>query len=152
MDALLISGALDGPQVVHSAALAAAATRSRFEVGVEGTLVAGVAVLGIKALERQRGIMQRGYSLVASTAGTDEVAERFEDELRCLVRVVEADVRLRRLGGEIQRTARRVNALREVIVPRLVDEARHIETLLDEREREEHTRLKHLKRQRTHVR
>ncbi|MBI2324020.1 MAG: V-type ATP synthase subunit D, partial [Chloroflexi bacterium] len=81
-----------------------------------------------------------------SSASVDRVAESFEEELLALVRYAEADVRIRRVGGEIQRTARRVNALRYAVIPALDREVRRIAAVLREQEREGHTQLKHLKR------
>jgi V/A-type H+-transporting ATPase subunit D len=148
LDALALARAFDGPAAVHSAALAAGATGQRLEVVVEGTTVMGVAVPIITPVERRRALLDRGYSLAFSSARIDQVAETFEEELRCLVRVAEADSRIRRLGGEIQRTARRVNALRHAIIPALEQDVRRMAAVLQEQEREEHYRLKHLKRRR----
>lgn len=146
LDALELARALDGPEGVRSAAFASAATGDRFEVAVEGTTVMGVSVPVIAPQPRQRGLLDRGYSLAFSSARVDRVAETFEDELGCLVRLAEADVRIRRVGGEIQRTTRRVNALRHAVVPSLRRELRRIVSVLEEQEREEHARFKHLKR------
>lgn len=149
LDALDLAAALDGPEGVRSAAFAAASLGSRFEVSVEGAVVMGLPVPVIRLEQEPRGLMDRGYSLAFSSARVDRVAETFEEELRCLVRLAEADVRLRRLGGEIQRTSRRVNALRQAVIPSLEQGARHIAGVLEELEREDHVRLKHLKRARS---
>ena len=55
---------------------------------------------------------------------------------------------LERLGEEIQDTTRRVNALEQVLAPRLAAEARRIVLALEERAREEAVRLKRFKRKR----
>ncbi len=148
LDALDLAKALDGPEGVRSAAFAAASTHARLEVAVEGATIMGVAVPTIVLAPRHRGLLDRGYSLAFSTTRIDHVAEAFEEELRWLVRVAEADTRLRRVGGEIQRTARRVNALRHALIPTLERDVRRIAHVLEEQEREEHIRLKHLKRTR----
>jgi V/A-type H+/Na+-transporting ATPase subunit D len=146
LDALDLATGLDGPESIHSAALAATGTGARLEVAVEGATVMGVAVPRITPLERRRGLLDCGYTLAFSSAAVDEVGDAFDDELRHLVRLAETDVRIRRLGGEIQRTARRVNALRHVIVPALLEEAYRIAAMLEEQEREDHARLKRFKR------
>ncbi len=143
-----LAEALDGPECVRSAAYAAASTDARLEVTVDGSTIMGVPVPRIALASRQRGLRDRGYSLAFSSTRIDHVAEAFEAELRALVRVAEVDTRIRRLGGEIQRTSRRVNALRHAVIPALHDDIRRIAAILEEREREEHTRLKHLKRAR----
>ncbi len=148
LDALDLARAQDGSEEVASAGLAAAATGNRFKVSVEGSNVMGVPVPIIALDQRQRDVLDRGYSLISSSARIDRIGDTFEEELRSLVRVAEADVRIRRVGQEVQRTGRRVNALRHVVIPNLRADLRRIEGVLEEQEREDHARLKHLKRRR----
>jgi V/A-type H+-transporting ATPase subunit D len=148
LESLHLAAALDGPQAVHSAALAVTATGDLFEVEIEGSMVLGVPVPRIFPRTHRRSPGSRGYSLAFSSARIDQVAATFEDELDCLVRVAETEARVRRLGDEIQRTSRRVNALRHVVIPALVRDTRRIADVLGEREREDHDRLRHLKRAR----
>ena len=149
LESLQLAAALDGPEGVHSAALAVTATGDLFEVEIEGAMVLGVPVPRIfpRAQRRQPG--SQGYSLAFSSARIDQVAATFEDELDCLVRVAETEARVRRVGDEIQSTSRRVNALRHVVIPALERDSRRIAAVLEEREREDHDRLRHLKRVRT---
>ena len=49
---------------------------------------------------------------------------------------------MRRLATEIARTTKQVNALDNIVLPQLHNEARRIALTLDEREREEHARLR----------
>jgi V/A-type H+-transporting ATPase subunit D len=60
--------------------------------------------------------------------------------------MAESELRLKRLVAEIQRTLRRLNALEHLLIPRLDAERKHIQTVLDERERSDHFRLKMAKR------
>ncbi len=150
-DALDVVRAHDGGEALTSAGFAAAATGNRFKVSVDGSNVMGVAVPLIALEQRPRDLLDRGYSLAFSSARIDRVGEMFEEELRSLVRLAEADIRIRRVGQEIQRTGRRVNALRHVLIPGLRAELQRIERVLEEQEREDHTRLKHLKRIRAQV-
>lgn len=149
LEALDLARGMDGPGPVRSSGFASAATGDRFEVTLRASNVMGVSVPMLEVEPRRRGLLERGYSLPFSSASVDRVAETFEDELLGLVRYAEADVRIRRVGGEIQRTARRVNALRYAVIPALDREVRRIAAVLREQEREGHTRLKHLKRRRT---
>lgn len=55
-------------------------------------------------------MLERGYSLVGTSARIDRVAERFEEEIELVLEVAAHELRLRRLAEEIQRTSRRVNA------------------------------------------
>jgi V/A-type H+-transporting ATPase subunit D len=55
------------------------------------------------------------------------------------------EVRLRKIGGEIQKTSRRVNALEQILIPSLRGEIHRILRALEERAREDVFRLKRLK-------
>ncbi len=130
--------ALDGPEVVGSAALAAAG-----EVGVElrTKSVAGVSIVELDHDPVGRSRTERGYGLSATTPRIDRAAEDFEAVLEGLLDVVAVELSLRRLAEEISRTTRRVNALEHVVVPGLEEERDYITMVLDEREMESRVRL-----------
>ncbi len=134
--------ALDGPEAVGSAALAATG-----EVGVKLTSrsVAGVPILELEHDTVERSRFGRGYSLASTTPRTDEAAEGFESALEGFLDVVAVELSLRRLAEEIKRTTRRVNALEHVVVPRLAEERDYIQMVLDERELEDRVRLMRMK-------
>ena len=130
--------ALDGPEVVGSAALAAEG-----EIGVclNSKSVAGVEIVELEHDPVGRARTERGYSLSATTPRIDGVAEEFESVLEDLLDFVAVELSLRRLAEEITRTTRRVNALEHVVVPRLEAERDFIAMVLDERELENRVRL-----------
>jgi vacuolar-type H+-ATPase subunit D/Vma8 len=53
---------------------------------------------------------------------------------------------LQRLGGALAQTSRQVNTLERRIAPELKSRVAAILRTLEEREREEHSRLRHIKR------
>ena len=57
----------------------------------------------------------------------------------------ETETAMRRLGSEIQKTRRRVNALEQILIPELKSEAKYIRNAIEEREREDMFRLKKVK-------
>jgi V/A-type H+-transporting ATPase subunit D len=63
-----------------------------------------------------------------------------------ILKLVESELRLTRLAGEIQRTSRRLNALDHLLIPRLEAERDYIQMALSEHERSDHFRLKLVKR------
>jgi V/A-type H+-transporting ATPase subunit D len=130
--------ALDGPEVVGSAALAAT---DEVEVGLSTRSVAGVAIVEVKKPPLRRPPTDRGYSLSATTARVDRVAAMFESQLDLLLDVVATELSLRRLAAEIASTTRRVNALEVVVIPRLEAERDTIAAVLEERERDDRIRL-----------
>ncbi len=94
------------------------------------------------AREGSRARSSRGYSLVATSARIDSVAERFEAVLERLLAFAALELSVRRLASEIARTTRRMNALEHVVLPRLDAERAHISLVLEERELEDRVRLR----------
>jgi V/A-type H+-transporting ATPase subunit D len=128
-----------GPEPVASAALAA---QGEVEVSVSTRSVAGVPIVEIETASVARARTARGYSLTATSARTDAVAERFETVLEKLLNVAALELSIRRLAEEISRTTRRMNALEHVVLPALEAERAHIALVLEEREMEDRVRLR----------
>jgi len=139
---LAMAEAVDGSETVRSASFAA---RGEVEISVAGANVMGVPVPVIEKKSVARSLLERGYSLVGTSARIDGVAERFEDELNLVLELAASEMRLRRLAEEIQRTSRRVNALENILIPRLSAQRDYIQMVLEEREREDIFRLKRVK-------
>jgi V/A-type H+-transporting ATPase subunit D len=142
--ALTIARAVDGLVAVHSAAMA---SRGAITVEVSGIKIMGVPVPVLtKADSTIRGPLARGYSVVGISSRVDHTAERFEVMLEGVVEYAGRETRLRRVGEEIQKTSRRVNALEQVTLPTLSEQVNYIRQTLDERAREDLFRLKKVKK------
>lgn len=141
--ALAMANAVDGTVTVRSAAMAA---RSRLEVEMSGTYVMGVPCPTIERRSVHRSALTRGYSITGVSSRVDEAAESFEEELEIIIHLAGVETKLRRLGAEIQKTRRRVNALENVILPDLQQQVDYIEMVLEERAREDLFRLKKVKK------
>jgi V/A-type H+-transporting ATPase subunit D len=141
--ALALAEAFDGEESVRAASFAA---RGEASIGIDSGQVMGVPVPKFERKNFSRSLKERGYSLVGTSARIDEVARRFEEELNIVVEVAAHEATLRGLAAEIQRTSRRVNALENVTLPRLLVQCRTIQMTLEEREREDLFRLKRVKR------
>lgn len=135
--------AMAGAESVRSAALA---SRGGFELEVQTSSIMGVRVPHIEQRSVSRSFLQRGYSIVGASISIDETASAFEQEVEAILQLAETELRLVRLGDEIQRTSRRLNALDHFLIPRLKTERDFIQMSLDERERADHFRLKLVKR------
>ena len=135
--------------MIRSAALA-----SRAELSLEVTTgsVMGVKVPHIEQKRVTRSMMGRGYCIVGTPIVVDETAEAFEKEVGAIIQMAETELRLTRLGAEIQRTSRRLNALDHLLIPRLEADRDFIQMALDERERSDHFRFKLMKRVLEHKR
>jgi V/A-type H+-transporting ATPase subunit D len=132
----------EGREPLESAALAA---EEGIGVAIHTRTVAGVQIVEIEKGEVERARTGRGYSLVATSARIDAVAERFESVLARLLEVAALELSVRRLADEIARTTRRMNALEHVVVPRLEAEQARIALVLEERELEDRVRLRRMR-------
>ncbi len=74
-----------------------------------------------------------------------ETRDRFEKILIQILEIAPLEVSLKRLGREIRKTTRRINALEIMLIPRLRGEIRYIRNTLEEREREDNFRLRQIK-------
>ena len=131
------AAAIDGPQAVASAAVAAAGA---IPAAVSSRNVAGVRVIELAAGRAARASTGRGYALTATTASIDQVAKSFEAELDALLELAATELNLRRLTAEVARTTRQVNALEQVVIPRLAAEQRAISATLEQRALEDWVR------------
>jgi len=73
-----------------------------------------------------------------------ETRDRFRKAVSLILEIAPLEAALKRLGREIQKTTRRINALDILLIPRLRDEIRYIRHTLDEREREDNFRLRRI--------
>jgi V/A-type H+-transporting ATPase subunit D len=135
--------AMAGAESVRAAALA---SRGGFSLEVTTRSVMGVRVPHIQQKSASRSFLERGYSIAGTSIAIDETASAYEREVEAIIQLAETELRLVRLGDEIQRTSRRLNALDQFLIPRLKAERDFIQMALDERERSDHFRLKLVKR------
>lgn len=139
---LAVTEASDGPEAVLSAAVA---TRGQIPLEASTTSIMGVRIARIDHQPVGRPRTGRGYSLTGTGPRIDAVAEAYEAQLELILEVATTELRLRRLAEEIGKTTRRVNALEFVVIPRLIGERKWIQSVLEERERQDHFRLKRVK-------
>lgn len=129
----------DGVPAVAAAALASS---TGVEVRLTSRSVAGVPVVRQEHAPVQRSPESRGWAPVLVSARVDAAAAAYERYLELLLTLSVLELSVRRLATEIARSTRQVNALENVVIPRLEGEARAIVVALEEREREDHARLK----------
>lgn len=140
--ALMIAQAVDDPVTLRSASFA---TRKSITVDITGKNIMGVPVPVIEKKRISKSMLERGYGIISTSGRIDETAERFEAELDLLIQLAETETAMRRLGGEIQKNRRRVNALEQILIPELKSQAKYIKNAIEEREREDLFRLKKVK-------
>jgi V/A-type H+-transporting ATPase subunit D len=114
---------------------------------MSGAKIMGVAVPVVTKGESPiRTPFTRGYAVTGISSRVDETADKFERILDVIIEYADIETRLKRLGEEINKTNRRVNALEQVTVPGLREQVSYISQTLDERAREDLFRLKKVKK------
>lgn len=128
-DRLVVAWGLEGRSALVSAALRCPIPVS---IEIEARNVWGVRVPDV----RYRPLVPRGDTGRAP-AQVEVAAGAFEHALDLILEHLSPHILLKRLGGEIKRTTRRINALNEVVLPTLSHQVREIRLALEERDREE---------------
>ena len=137
--ALILAKSFDSPKAVEDLSLSMPGLSN---VRVEVENIWGTRVPDLSAVWPQGAVVSPlfvgGQTLVAQAA--------FRKLGRALLRVSNTESRLRRIGEEIKKTARRVNALELAVIPGLRSQIRYIRQVLDQQEQEDIFRLKRVKR------
>ena len=142
--ALAVAKAVDGTVALRSAGMA---TKGEIVVDMSGTRIMGVSVPVVTKGESPiRSSFTRGYAVTGVSSRVDETADKFERILDVIIEYAGIETRLKRLGEEINKTNRRVNALEQITIPALHEQVNYIRQTLDERAREDLFRLKKVKR------
>ncbi|MFA6804969.1 MAG: V-type ATP synthase subunit D [Candidatus Methanomethylophilaceae archaeon] len=144
MQKITVARAVEGELAVRSAAYALKADP---QVNVGSKSIMGMMVPKVEATASMHtNIVDKGYGVISTSAYIEEAAQAFEKLLDTLVRAAEVETTMKKLLDEIEKTKRRVNALEFKIIPDLKDSERFVKFRLEEMERENTTRLKHLKK------
>jgi len=143
MHKIAIARAVEGAMAVKSAAYALKADP---QVKLGSKSIMGMMVPKVECEVIKTPMTERGYGVIQTSAHIEEAAQAFEKLLVTLVRAAEVETTMKRLLDEIEKTKRRVNALEFKVIPELQEAGAFIEFRLQEMERENTIRLKHLKK------
>ena len=142
VDALAVEGA-DG-------VLAGAEPLRDVPLTMRSERVWGLSVASVDTPPRLERTMEgRGTASGPTDPATIEAAEAFETFAQLLLEAAPREMLLRRLGRAVAQTSRQVRALERRVEPALASTVATMTNLLDEREREEHLRLRHFLRRRS---
>lgn len=133
---LLVAKAFDTPEAVESL------SSTPVEVQIEIESLYGVKVPRISAPQTSGGL---SFSPIGVGAKTLEAAAAFRRLGEAIVAVANTENRLRKIGEEIKKTNRRVNALEQISIPEINQQIKFITDTLDQRALEEVTTLKRIK-------
>ena len=101
--------------------------------------------MNFNSIEVELPKQQLFYSFMESFADSDKVMVEFFNLLKLLTNMASIRTVAWRLAGEVKKTQRRVNALDKMVIPQTRDTKVYIESVLEERERENTFVLKSLK-------
>ena len=111
-------------------------------VRIEYRSVMGVA---IPTVFLETDLPQLHYGFGDTSAPLDEAYIKFDKVKRLTARLAEVENCVYRLANAIKKTQKRANALRNIIIPRFTETVKYITLSLDEKDREEFSRLKVIK-------
>lgn len=113
----------------------------------EGVRIKTRSIMGVEipvvSLEEQE--FQPQYGLTRTNIALDEALHRFYKVKKLTVLLAEVENAVYRLAINIKRTQKRANALKNIMIPRYEQITKDITNALEEKEREEFTRLKMIK-------
>ena len=104
-----------------------------------------IAGMGFSSVNVQLPKQQLFYSLLGSYADSDKVMVEFFELLKLLTEMASIRTIVWKLANEVRKTQRRVNALDKMVIPQTKETKNYIESVLEERERENIFVLKSLK-------
>ena len=87
------------------------------------------------------------YAFYRTRDSLDAARQAFEKVKKLTLELSQVEITAHRLAENIQKTQKRANALKNITIPRSEELVRSISAALEEKEREEFTRLKVIKRQ-----
>lgn len=102
--------------------------------------------MGFSSIDVEIPKQELFYSFNGTDANTDDTVSKFFDLLSILTQMASIRTIVWRLADEVKKTQRRVNALDKMIIPQTAETKVYIESVLEERERENVFVLKALKK------
>jgi V/A-type H+/Na+-transporting ATPase subunit D len=136
--ALMLAKAFDGPELVEGLSIGLPV---RFQAQGKVDNVWGIRLPRLELEFSEEAVM----SPLAVGGRTIAAQAAFQRLGQVLVEVANIDSRLRKVAAEIKKTARRVNALQQVVIPGIRSQIRDIQQALNQQEQEDIFRLKRIK-------
>jgi len=121
----------------------AANTPPVIEADVSVMRIVDVDLPSIRLSEKEMGMT---YGFADSNIAIDRATRQMRKVLPSIFKAAEFENAIFRLAKELEKTQRLLNALEYMIIPRYETSIRFIQQTLEEREREEFVRLKHVKK------
>ena len=86
------------------------------------------------------------YGLYNTSIQVDEVIETFNEIKKATIELAELENTILRINKAVEKVKKRSNALKDIIIPEDIEKIKKIQSILEEREREQYSRLKIIKK------
>lgn len=119
------------------------------KIAVESTIeIKRRSVMGteIPKVEYEKQERRPSYGFYGTKMALDEACQRFQEVKELTIRLAQIETSAYRLAYSIKKTQKRANALQDITIPKFQALVKNIQELLEEKEREEFTKLKVIKR------
>ena len=93
---------------------------------------------------------QLSYGLTTTNSTLDDAYIKFNEVKQLTAELAEVENSVYRLADAVKKTQKRANALKNIMIPRFTQTVKFISDALDEKDREDFSRLKVIKRQKQH--
>ncbi|OVE81716.1 hypothetical protein BVY04_02675 [bacterium M21] len=140
---LAFAEGMDGKKYLKSLGSSAG---GRIEVDVAEEKFWGVRIPAVGKVERETDELDKVAP--GATGRGLETGRDFTAVTEALLAIIPLQIRLNKLGEEVQKTSRRVNALDQVLIPGIEHDIKSISQTLEEMEREDTFRLRRIKKKR----
>lgn len=112
-------------------------------IDIKQTTIMGVEIPSVVIKESNNNI---NYNFIGTTISVDEAIKKFRLLKNNLIQLAVLENTIHRLDENIQKVSTRSNALKEVILPTYQKQEKEIKDILEEREREQYSRQKMIKK------
>mgnify|MGYP001024854502 CR=1 FL=1 len=118
-------------------------TPTQVEVDIGMRMILDVKVHLLRMKMEEKGLT---YGFMDTSFNLDEAIKMMKDALPYIFKSAEIENAVFSLARELKETQRLINALEYLVIPKYQENIKYITSSLDEREREDFARLKHVKR------
>lgn len=103
----------------------------------------------IPKVEYEQKVLKPSYPFYGTKMALDEACQQFQKVKELTIHLAQIETSAYRLAYNIKKTQKRANALQNITIPKFRELTKSIQSSLEEKEREEFTRLKVIKKMKT---
>lgn len=125
----------------RSLALSAMGATDSLGINIKSENVMGIVVPSVELVNKER-TQEQVPSFLASSEFVDRAVDLFRQQLEVLIDLASQECAITELGKAIRKTRHRFNALEKILIPELEDQIQQILLSLEEKERDELSKLR----------